>query len=175
MISKITNNECLRGNATKITNFYHVTTVVIFQVKSWSDWSYLIFCTLATSLDSVKTKPSCLSSNKYQVFSTFLQFLVFVVQGESAESAKIFKSWRYFVFRFWSLKFAALIREITNNECLKGSITRISQFLSILVSRNPCFVIIIIIHLFKVDDIAKILDPEKIYIKLSNTRIWYAS
>ena len=31
--------------------------------------------------------------------------------------------------------------------------------------------IIIIIYLFKVDDIAKILHAQKIYIKLSNTRI----
>ena len=33
-----------------------------------------------------------------------------------------------------------------------------------------CF-IIIIIYLFKVDDIAKILHAQKMYIKLSNTRI----
>ena len=32
-------------------------------------------------------------------------------------------------------------------------------------------IIIIIINLFKVDDIAKILHAQKIYIKLSNTRI----
>ena len=43
-----------------------------------------------------------------------------------------------------------------------------------------CFIIIIIIiiiviYLFKVDDIAKILHAQKIYIKLSNTRIWYAN
>ena len=33
------------------------------------------------------------------------------------------------------------------------------------------FYIIIIINLFKVDDIAKTLHAQKIYIKLSNTRI----
>ena len=52
------NNECLRDNATKIINFYrflyHVTPVVIFQVKSWSDSNFSLFCTLATSLSSVK-------------------------------------------------------------------------------------------------------------------------
>ena len=32
-----------------------------------------------------------------------------------------------------------MIRQITNNECLRGNATRISQYLSILVSRNPCF------------------------------------
>ena len=36
---------------------------------------------------------------------------------------------------------------------------------------NFLLFIIIIIHLFKVDDIAKILHAQKIYIKLSNTRI----
>ena len=33
------------------------------------------------------------------------------------------------------------------------------------------YFIIIIIYLFKVDDIAKILHAQKMYIKLSNTRI----
>ena len=36
-------------------------------------------------------------------------------------------------------------------------------------------IIIIIIYLFKVDEIAKIVHAKKIYIKLSNTRIWYAN
>ena len=36
-------------------------------------------------------------------------------------------------------------------------------------------IIIIIIYLFKVDDTAKILHAQKIYIKLSSTRIWYAN
>ena len=36
-------------------------------------------------------------------------------------------------------------------------------------------IISIIVNLFKVDDIAKILHAQKIYIKLSNTRIWYAN
>ena len=31
-----------------------------------------------------------------------------------------------------------MIRQITNNECLKGNATRISQCISILVSRDPC-------------------------------------
>ena len=36
-------------------------------------------------------------------------------------------------------------------------------------------IIIIIINLFKVDNIAKILHAQEIYIKHSNTRIWYAN
>ena len=38
-----------------------------------------------------------------------------------------------------------------------------------------CYYYIIIIYLFKVDEIAKILHTHKIYIKLSNTRILYAN
>ena len=42
---------------------------------------------------------------------------------------------------------------------------------SILEKILSLFIFIIIIYLFKVDDIAKILHAQKIYIKLSNTRI----
>ena len=45
----------------------------------------------------------------------------------------------------------------------------------ILYSVTIIIIIIIIIYLFKVDDTAKILHAQKIYIKLSNTRIWYAN
>ena len=68
---------------------------------------------------------------------TFLQFHWFTVHSESAEWAEIFKSWRFFIFLYWSLKGTALIRQITNNECQRGIATRISQSLSILVSRDP--------------------------------------
>ena len=40
---------------------------------------------------------------------------------------------------------------------------------------NKDDIIIINYYLFKVDDIAKILHAQKMYIKLSNTRIWYAN
>ena len=40
-------------------------------------------------------------------------------------------------FSLYSLKGFALIRQITNNECLRGNATRISQYLSILVSNDP--------------------------------------
>ena len=69
--------------------------------------------------------------------TNFRQFRWFLVQRESAESAKIFKSWRSFIFLYWSLKGTVLVRQITNNECLRDIATRISQFLSILVSRDP--------------------------------------
>ena len=59
------------------------------------------------------------------------------MQGESPESAEMFRSWRFFVFLYWSIKVTASIREITNNECLRCNTTRLSQFLSILVSRDP--------------------------------------
>ena len=45
-----------------------------------------------------------------------------------------------FLFLFIEvLKGTVLIRQITNNECLRGIATRINQFLSIFVSRDPCF------------------------------------
>ena len=71
--------------------------------------------------------------------STFRRFRGNVVQSESAESTEIFKSWRFFIFLYWSLKGTALIRQITNNECLRDNATIISQYLSILVSRDPCY------------------------------------
>ena len=42
MIRQITNNKCLRGNATIISQYdrYHVKSVVICQVKSCSDWTF---------------------------------------------------------------------------------------------------------------------------------------
>ena len=44
-----------------------------------------------------------------------------------------------FLFLFIEvLKDTVLIRQITNNECLRGIATRISQFPSIFVSRDPC-------------------------------------
>ena len=49
-----------------------------------------------------------------------------------------FLTWRFFSFLYWSLKGTALICQITNNECLRGNATKMSQFLSILVSRDPC-------------------------------------
>ena len=49
----------------------------------------------------------------------------------------------------------------------------------ILYSVIIIIIIIIIyylfIYLFKVDDTAKILHAQKLYIKLSSTRIWYAN
>ena len=70
--------------------------------------------------------------------ATFRQFRRFIVQSESAESVEIFKYWRFLIFLYWSLKGTVLIRQITNNECLRNLATKISQFLSILVSRAPC-------------------------------------
>ena len=53
------------------------------------------------------------------------------------------------------------------------------DFMFILYSVIIIIIIIIIyylfIYLFKVDDTAKILHAQKIYIKLSSTRIWYAN
>ena len=54
------------------------------------------------------------------------------MQSEIAESAEIFKSCRFVIFLYQSLKVTALIRQITNKECLRGNATRISQYLSIL-------------------------------------------
>ena len=116
---------------------YHVTPVFIFQIKSWSD------STLCCSVhwDLVSTLLKIIQTFIWQlwkVFSTFRWFCRFVVQSESAESAKIFRSWRFFIFLYWSPKFTTLERQITNNECLRGKATRIYQFILILVSRDPC-------------------------------------
>ena len=46
---------------------------------------------------------------------------------------------KIFIFLYWSLKVTALILQITNNECLRGNATRISQFLSIFASHDPYF------------------------------------
>ena len=51
-----------------------------------------------------------------------------------SKSAEIFKSWRFVICLYQSLRGFALKRQITNNECLKGNATRISQYLPILVS-----------------------------------------
>ena len=63
--------------------------------------------------------------------STFRWFREFAVQSESEELAEIFKSWRFFIFLYLSLKGTAFILQITNNQCLRGNVTRINQFLSI--------------------------------------------
>ena len=60
------------------------------------------------------------------------------MQSKSAESAEIFTSSRFFIFLYRILKGTALIFQITNKECLRSNITRISQSLSILVSCDPC-------------------------------------
>ena len=116
---------------------YHITPVVIFQVKSWSDSTFCCFVhwELVSALLKI-IQPFIWYYCK--VFSTFCWFCRFVVQSESAELAEIFKSWRFFIFLYWSLKGTASMCQITNNECLRGSTTRISQSLSILVSHNPC-------------------------------------
>ena len=62
----------------------------------------------------------------------------FVVQSESTKLVEIFKSWRFVIFLYWRLKCTALIRQVTNNKCLRGIATRISQSLSVLVSCDPC-------------------------------------
>ena len=66
MIQQITNNESLRNLEQELVNFYqflyHVTPVVIFQVKSWSDLTFQ-FCTLGTSFNPAKRKSSLLSGN----------------------------------------------------------------------------------------------------------------
>ena len=73
-----------------------------------------------------------ISRGELTMYYTFRQFRGFVVQSESLESAEIFKSWRFFIFLYWSLKVTALIREITNNECLKGNATKIINFYQFL-------------------------------------------
>ena len=91
----------------KLVNFYqflyHVTPVVILQVKSWNDSTFHSFVHWELVATLLKDNPA---------------FYLVIIQ---------------------SLKGTALIRQITNNECLRGNVTRISQFISIFVSRDPCF------------------------------------
>ena len=89
LIRQITSNRCLGGYAT--------TPVVIFQVKRWSDsiFFFLIFFFNLITLFYVGNAAICLVI--IQSFLNFPRFRGFVVQGKSAESAEIFKSWKFFI------------------------------------------------------------------------------
>ena len=64
MIQQITNNECLRDLATRISQFLSIFVsrdpCCYLQVKSWSDSTFQ-FCTLGTSFNPAKRESSLLS------------------------------------------------------------------------------------------------------------------
>ena len=135
----MTNNECLRGNATRINQFlYHVTPAVNFQAKSWPDSVFCRFCRLKFVSTWFKGNPAfCLL-----ILRSSLNFLPIPrIRGgeESAELPEFSKSWRFPIFLYWSFKITALKRQITNNQCLRGSATTIMRSVSVLLSLDPCF------------------------------------
>ena len=143
MKRQIANNQCLRGNATRIGNPYNscitfLIPVFIFQVKSWSDSTFCCFVHWKLVATLLKNNPAFYLVIII-VFWTFRRFREFIAQSKSAESTEIFKSWRFFIFLYWSRKGTVLIHQTTNSKCLRNIATRISQFLSVLVSRDPCF------------------------------------
>ena len=116
---------------------YHVTPVFIFQVKSWSDSTFCCFVHRELVSTLLKDNPAFY----LVIIQSFLNFSSIPRIGSAERIRGIgrnFKSWSFFIFLYWSREGTVLIHQVTNNKCLRNIATKISQSLSILVSRDPC-------------------------------------
>ena len=122
----MTINECLRGNATRISQFLSILVsrepCCYLSSKKLAWINFLLFCRLGTSFNTGKKNN-----------------LAFYVQSKSVESTESFKSWIFKSFLYWNLKATVLICQIINVGCWRSNATRICQSIPILVSCDPWY------------------------------------
>ena len=130
MIRQVTNNGCLRDNATRISQSLSILIshdpCCYLSSKKLVWFNFLLFCTLGLVSTLLKNNPA------------FPPISRICSAERICRIAKIIKSWKFFIFLYRSLKVTGFIRQIINNKYLRDNPTRFSQSLSTLVSLDLC-------------------------------------